>query len=664
MVYFTNKGISIDEKEIPFYSGTFHYWRSARKDWDVILDRIKEMGFSIIETYIPWSVHEEEEGVFEFGENIEEKDLDAFLTLCKEKNIWVIVRPGPHINAEMPRFGYPHWVLEDEEMTAKNPWGTEVVYPYVTKPFAIPSYCSHKFYAKVHHYFNALTPILQKHAYPNGMIVAIQADNETCNFFRDNPFIMDYSQGAISLYHNFLYEKYDSINCMNKKLGTTYSSFERVTAPKGYSEKNYLECQEWIAYKEYQILYALGKIISFIEEMHLAIPIFHNCAYQTYTPISVQRDEGLDNLSVAGMDAYPEPGDTTMLRERIRFLAGSSRLPYVPEFGSGSWFDRNLIMSAEQEEFSYLYAFMNGLKAINYYMLVERNRWTGCPLRNDGRVRKEYYTLFCRLNEFLLEQRIYEDERKPKVLLLKNYEMGRIKESLYDMGLNLLSSNCFVTGPEIPQALLESKLSTEMEKKLQPDGKRNDMTSENWIDEIAAYLTENWIEYNLSDMYLNEQKLQEYEVVIASTYASMSEEYQNLLCSYAEGEGHTLFIGPSCPEWNEYMERYRLLDHIPCLKGAADMRKYHKVFTTPMVSTAEAGIECSLHNTKEKGVFHLYIANTTEENKHFMVTMQESYEVTGLWRSEYQSAGTGRMQITIPAYTIQVMKLRRKESCD
>lgn len=67
MVQFTEKGIKIGKEEIPFYSGSFHYWRSERKNWEKILTEIKEMGFQIVETYIPWSVHEPEEGVFEFG---------------------------------------------------------------------------------------------------------------------------------------------------------------------------------------------------------------------------------------------------------------------------------------------------------------------------------------------------------------------------------------------------------------------------------------------------------------------------------------------------------------------------------------------------------------------------------------------------------------------
>ena len=73
---------------------------------------------------------------------------------------------------------------------------------------------------------------------------------------------------------------------------------------------------------------------------------------------------------MAGIDAYPDPGDTSMLKERIRYLAGSSKLPFVPEFGSGSWFDREQLLSPKEERFGYLYAFMNGMKAVNFICLL------------------------------------------------------------------------------------------------------------------------------------------------------------------------------------------------------------------------------------------------------------------------------------------------------
>ncbi|MDI9368466.1 MAG: beta-galactosidase, partial [Thermotogota bacterium] len=58
----------VDGKEISMYSGSVHYWRSKPEAWSGILDKVKDMGFNAITTYIPWEIHELQRGVFDFGE--------------------------------------------------------------------------------------------------------------------------------------------------------------------------------------------------------------------------------------------------------------------------------------------------------------------------------------------------------------------------------------------------------------------------------------------------------------------------------------------------------------------------------------------------------------------------------------------------------------------
>lgn len=655
MVEFTRNGIEIDGKEEPFYSGTFHYWRSAPQNWAGILEKIKKMGFKIVETYVPWGIHEPQKGCFDFGEIKKENNLERFLDLCEKMDMKVVVRPGPHINAEMDNFGFPEWVVKDTEMTAKNPWGTEVVYPYVTRPYAIPSYASRKFYENVHDYFQKLAPIFQKHAYPKGSIIAIQADNETCNFFRDNPYIMDYSEDSIKQYHQYLQKKYPSVALLNKTLHTAYADYESVIAPSGLTDDNYLECREWVLFKEYQILYAIRQMILYIQEMDLQLPIFHNCAYQTYTPISVQRDEELNGLSVAGMDAYPEPYDAGMLKERIRFLSGSSRLNFVPEFGAGSYFDRGLVLSAEEEEFGYFYAFMNGMKAVNYYMLVERDRWTGCPIKNNGSVRPSYFDLYQSMNDFLIKNEIWKDRRAPKVLILKNYEMGRMKALSYECGVSLLSSNHLVAGPDIPEKILYHALPEELRADT-----CSDMRYEVWTQMVADYLDEIHVEYDYSDMFIRMDKLRQYDYVFASSYPYMAEEYQQLLADYGRLADKKLLIGPWMPDKDEYGNGCAKLQGISCIRTKEQLQTITLNETEPLIRLEEAGMELSVHDCAEKGKKHLYLANVTGEKKAFSFLIPCGYRVEGLWRAHTSQIKEQTVSAEMEPFTVSVYELREE----
>jgi beta-galactosidase len=89
----------IGKETVALYGAAVHYWRLERNLWDVILERVRAIGFTTISIYIPWEVHEIERGSFDFGKIDPSKDIDAFLSLCEEKDFNIVVRPGPQINS-------------------------------------------------------------------------------------------------------------------------------------------------------------------------------------------------------------------------------------------------------------------------------------------------------------------------------------------------------------------------------------------------------------------------------------------------------------------------------------------------------------------------------------------------------------------------------------
>lgn len=53
-----------------------------------------------------WSYHNPEENVYTKLE-----ELDHFIQLAKDEDLYVILRPGPYICAEREMGGIPHWIL-------------------------------------------------------------------------------------------------------------------------------------------------------------------------------------------------------------------------------------------------------------------------------------------------------------------------------------------------------------------------------------------------------------------------------------------------------------------------------------------------------------------------------------------------------------------------
>ena len=61
--------------------------------------------------YVPWNLHEPEEGVYDFGTGNGDfspfLDLKRFVQMAKDEDLFVIFRPGPYICAEWDFGGLP-----------------------------------------------------------------------------------------------------------------------------------------------------------------------------------------------------------------------------------------------------------------------------------------------------------------------------------------------------------------------------------------------------------------------------------------------------------------------------------------------------------------------------------------------------------------------------
>ncbi|MDQ1004409.1 beta-galactosidase [Neobacillus niacini] len=155
-IQFDKNSWIIDGNRVFIKSAAVHYFRLPRAEWDELLDKVKKAGCNCIETYIPWNWHEEAEGVWDFAND---KDLGTFLKKCEERNLYVILRPGPYICAEWDFGGLPWWLSSKENMKYR---------------------CYHEpFLHYVDRYFDELVPRILPHLITNsGTVIMVQVENE------------------------------------------------------------------------------------------------------------------------------------------------------------------------------------------------------------------------------------------------------------------------------------------------------------------------------------------------------------------------------------------------------------------------------------------------------------------------------------------------------
>lgn len=110
LTYEGNK-LFIDGKEFYLASGSMHYFRYQPGGWRHRLKLMKAFGLTAVQTYVPWNLHEPEKGQYNFSGRL---DLKAFLQMCQEEGLYVMLRPAPYICSECDLGGLPYWLLEKD----------------------------------------------------------------------------------------------------------------------------------------------------------------------------------------------------------------------------------------------------------------------------------------------------------------------------------------------------------------------------------------------------------------------------------------------------------------------------------------------------------------------------------------------------------------------
>ncbi|XP_040835031.1 beta-galactosidase-1-like protein 3 [Ochotona curzoniae] len=162
-----NAYFTLDGHKFRIFGGSIHYFRVPREYWRDRLLKLKACGFNTVTTYIPWNLHEPEGGKFDFSGNL---DLEAFVMTAGKIGLWVILRPGPYICAEVDLGGLPSRLLRDPKPQLRT---TEK-----------------GFIDAVDRYFDHLVPRMIPLQYRSGgPVIAFQVENEYGSYNKDRRYM-------------------------------------------------------------------------------------------------------------------------------------------------------------------------------------------------------------------------------------------------------------------------------------------------------------------------------------------------------------------------------------------------------------------------------------------------------------------------------------------
>jgi hypothetical protein len=226
------------------FGAELEYYRSDPDHLEQRLRQCAAAGYTTIQTYVPWNVHESSRGALDFTGRTEpvilndhadeyqietpdqqlagggvparviaNTDLLGFIRACARHGFDVILRPGPFISDEWRNGGLPDWLLlAYPDMFQRGPHGTALEPGAPFSPpagavtgggplfyFAGPSYASEEYLREARRWMTTfaatVAPYLRSRG---GPVSAMQVDDEICFYYRFGPFEVDYHPSMVA----------------------------------------------------------------------------------------------------------------------------------------------------------------------------------------------------------------------------------------------------------------------------------------------------------------------------------------------------------------------------------------------------------------------------------------------------------------------------------
>ena len=449
---FDSQSLLFDGRRAFFFSGEMHYFRVPVADWRRRMRLWKEAGGNFIGTYVPWIVHEPEEGRIVFGD-CPERDLAAFLRTAAEEGLQVLLRPGPYVYSELVSCGLPPWLYRDyPALRWKRPDGSD------EGPFGVKiSYMHPLFLEKARRWFRAVDEQVRPFLAENGgPVAAVQLDNELAgiHFWSGGPDANPETFGVgreDGRWPRWLARKYGSVAAANEAYGVMWNSLAEIP-PITEARPNASigeECRRRDFYRCYreQLLEFLATLKSWLREDGVDTPLAHNCGSRNLLHLFEDAREALGPDFLLGYDQYytlgpawPQEHPTTSVAIDTHCNVDLVRALGWPAVGmeiqGGSYANFPPVLREDLFAF-YMTHLAAGAKGINLYILTggpnfaetgqsSDNYDYNAPIRADGSLNATYQSV-ADFGHFVAERRdLLEAERVAAVQVGFEWETLRL----------------------------------------------------------------------------------------------------------------------------------------------------------------------------------------------------------------------------------------------
>lgn len=412
---FDNTSIIIDGERKFLISGEFPYFRVSKSDWSRRLDLFIECGGNCVASYVPWLIHEPEEGKILF-DDCNERDLTYFIKLVAKKGLMLVLRPGPYVYSELVNSGLPRWLVNDyPELLARDIDGKIFSRESV-------SYLHPLFLEKVEKWYAEFSLTIKPYlSTSGGPIISVQLDNELIGAQEWHGSI-DYNAITMGFgaengrYPTFLRKKYGDIAVLNKAYETRYNDFTEVY-PKPEKAEGKAAARIGKDYHDFycETIEEYAEVLAnMLKADGIDVSLCHNAAGPTMIPLFKGLNKRMGDRFLLGVDNYyaldinwAQNNPTPQYFARVMFAADLLKSlgnpPVVFEMPGGSPSQLPPILRNDLYA-CYMANLAAGMRGVNYYIFTGGKNLPGTGITcddydycafvsSDGKVRDTYGAL-------------------------------------------------------------------------------------------------------------------------------------------------------------------------------------------------------------------------------------------------------------------------------